>query len=464
MRATPPSRRMSAGTRSSAITATAPESSATRACSGVTTSMITPPRSISARPRLTRAVPVAGPGAWLTGCSGMDRSYRSDRCAPNGFRRSAPVDRAGRLRGRSPLPGRHAATAVAGTLPAPKPPNRSMLPLEGRSCGTRWDPASYGPARSGPARYGPARSGPARYGRRGPYRRTGYRRPFPRPEAVAVAAARRGGRPPGGGRGPGLRAAGRRRDGARPRGPRAGRSRRRARGRCDRGRATRHPRRRAVGGGDRRRGHGRRVAGPVLRRKPDRPRPRDDGRALRDRRLRGSRTVGLARRGARPDAPQRRRRRTDPRGVGRRPPGLRHRHRSARHRRAEAGLPVGAGPGRPGPGPVALRAGSGGAGRGMGMHRRHGRLPRARLLPRRPPQGDDDDPRGLHLRRSVLGLRRPLDAVLPRRRPVVDSVLRRQRWRAHRGRNGPPLPRRPVSWGAGCEPTDYDVYASVPAG
>src|SRR4051794_28460518 len=58
IRATPPSRRMSAGTRSSAITATAPASSAILACSGVTTSMITPPRSISASPRLTRAVPV----------------------------------------------------------------------------------------------------------------------------------------------------------------------------------------------------------------------------------------------------------------------------------------------------------------------------------------------------------------------------------------------------------------------
>src|SRR6059058_3244419 len=56
MRATPPSRRMSAGTRSSAITATAPESSAIRACSSVVTSMITPPLSISARPRLTRNV------------------------------------------------------------------------------------------------------------------------------------------------------------------------------------------------------------------------------------------------------------------------------------------------------------------------------------------------------------------------------------------------------------------------
>src|SRR5882672_4597009 len=56
MRATPPSRRMSAGTRSRAITAQAPASSAIRACSGVTTSMITPPFNISARPVLTRKV------------------------------------------------------------------------------------------------------------------------------------------------------------------------------------------------------------------------------------------------------------------------------------------------------------------------------------------------------------------------------------------------------------------------
>ncbi len=53
MRATPPSARMSAGTRSSAITAQAPASSAMRACSAVTTSMITPPLSISARPAFT---------------------------------------------------------------------------------------------------------------------------------------------------------------------------------------------------------------------------------------------------------------------------------------------------------------------------------------------------------------------------------------------------------------------------
>ena len=59
MRATPPAARMSAGTRSSAITAAAPASSAIRACSALTTSMITPPLSISARPALTRNVPVS---------------------------------------------------------------------------------------------------------------------------------------------------------------------------------------------------------------------------------------------------------------------------------------------------------------------------------------------------------------------------------------------------------------------
>src|SRR5262245_46960601 len=61
IRATPPWTRMSAGTRSRAMTATAPASSAIFAWSGVTTSMITPPLSISAMPRLTRAVPILGP-------------------------------------------------------------------------------------------------------------------------------------------------------------------------------------------------------------------------------------------------------------------------------------------------------------------------------------------------------------------------------------------------------------------
>lgn len=60
IRATPPSLRISAGTRSRAMTATAPASSAIFASSGVTTSMITPPLSCSAIPRLTRAVPVSG--------------------------------------------------------------------------------------------------------------------------------------------------------------------------------------------------------------------------------------------------------------------------------------------------------------------------------------------------------------------------------------------------------------------
>ncbi len=73
MRATPPWARMSAGTRSSAMTATAPASSAIFACSGVTTSMITPPLSISAIPRLTRAVPSAGSAAGaVMGVSGED--------------------------------------------------------------------------------------------------------------------------------------------------------------------------------------------------------------------------------------------------------------------------------------------------------------------------------------------------------------------------------------------------------
>src|SRR5215510_7201913 len=59
IRATPPSLRMSAGTRSSAITAQAPASSAIRACSASVTSMITPPSSISARPLLARLVPIS---------------------------------------------------------------------------------------------------------------------------------------------------------------------------------------------------------------------------------------------------------------------------------------------------------------------------------------------------------------------------------------------------------------------
>src|SRR5207247_8493452 len=51
--------RMSAGRRWPAIAAHAPASWAMRACSAVTTSMITPPLSIWARPVLTLKVPLA---------------------------------------------------------------------------------------------------------------------------------------------------------------------------------------------------------------------------------------------------------------------------------------------------------------------------------------------------------------------------------------------------------------------
>ena len=49
IRDTPPAARMSAGMRSSAMTAQAPAASAIFACSGVVTSIITPPLSIWAR-------------------------------------------------------------------------------------------------------------------------------------------------------------------------------------------------------------------------------------------------------------------------------------------------------------------------------------------------------------------------------------------------------------------------------
>src|SRR5256885_4139308 len=54
MRATPPSLRISEGTRSRAMTAHAPAFSAIAACSALVTSMMTPPLSISASPTFTR--------------------------------------------------------------------------------------------------------------------------------------------------------------------------------------------------------------------------------------------------------------------------------------------------------------------------------------------------------------------------------------------------------------------------
>ena len=90
IRDTPPWARMSAGTRSSAMTATAPASSAIWACSAVTTSMITPPLSISAMPRLTRAVPVP----WALLCSLMPHSV-GRRGAANPVEQPRQDDRAG---------------------------------------------------------------------------------------------------------------------------------------------------------------------------------------------------------------------------------------------------------------------------------------------------------------------------------------------------------------------------------
>src|SRR4051812_32687185 len=79
IRATPPSLRMSDGTRSRAITAAAPAASAIRAWSGVTTSMITPPFSISASPAFTRNVAVSRIAVILAaaGPPGRSRNSRS---------------------------------------------------------------------------------------------------------------------------------------------------------------------------------------------------------------------------------------------------------------------------------------------------------------------------------------------------------------------------------------------------
>src|SRR4051812_14274468 len=97
MRATPPAARMSAGTRSRAITATAPASSAILAWSGVTTSMMTPPLSIWASPFLVAQVDVStvmccvAPGSALrsarpAGPGVLARSSRRSRLARPDYR------------------------------------------------------------------------------------------------------------------------------------------------------------------------------------------------------------------------------------------------------------------------------------------------------------------------------------------------------------------------------------------
>src|SRR5262249_9147375 len=86
-RAMPPSRRICDGTRSRAMTAAAPASSASLACSGVVTSMMTPPFNISARPTLVTKVDFSmsdtpqGFGAGLAGApfEGGDRAGEAPR-------------------------------------------------------------------------------------------------------------------------------------------------------------------------------------------------------------------------------------------------------------------------------------------------------------------------------------------------------------------------------------------------
>src|SRR4029078_1546602 len=118
MRATPPSLRMSAGTRSSAITAHAPASWAILACSGVTTSMITPPLSIWASPDLTLQEPL------VVRCplreplrSATPEFYARRRNPPPGCLECGHSDALGRD---TPVHhGRHAAAAGGGDLRRP---------------------------------------------------------------------------------------------------------------------------------------------------------------------------------------------------------------------------------------------------------------------------------------------------------------------------------------------------------
>jgi hypothetical protein len=101
IRATPPAARMSAGTRSRAITATAPASSAIFAWSGVTTSMMTPPFNIWASPFFVAQVdvstvmcsvaPVSLRGsADRAGLGVLARSSRSGRLARSGLSHALP--------------------------------------------------------------------------------------------------------------------------------------------------------------------------------------------------------------------------------------------------------------------------------------------------------------------------------------------------------------------------------------
>ena len=146
IRATPPCARMSAGTRSRAITATAPASSAIFACSAVTTSMITPPLSISAMPRLTLAVPVTGvrlgvsrwslrrPHTSMVGLAPVSAHPRPRATGPRMV--SALVARVGRgpsgqASSRSTVDGSGARPARRNVRTAPPPAHPRCAPRDG---------------------------------------------------------------------------------------------------------------------------------------------------------------------------------------------------------------------------------------------------------------------------------------------------------------------------------------------
>src|SRR5947208_5383208 len=122
IRATPPAARMSAGTRSSAMTATAPASSAIFAWSGVTTSMMTPPLSIWARPFLVAQVEVSVM---------MARALRDE------FASGLPADWP---RGRRPFEPVRSDVSASIMARGPKPPKRRRSSPDERADDPRHHP------------------------------------------------------------------------------------------------------------------------------------------------------------------------------------------------------------------------------------------------------------------------------------------------------------------------------------
>src|SRR5215207_2052320 len=117
IRATPPCARISAGTRSSAITATAPASSAIFAWSAVVTSMITPPLSISASPVFTLNVARSAIAHQIVEGGRRNPGYR-----PETWGAGLPGWRAGNLFPTSPVGGMVGEMALEVWGPLPRTP------------------------------------------------------------------------------------------------------------------------------------------------------------------------------------------------------------------------------------------------------------------------------------------------------------------------------------------------------